>query len=338
MAPGLLESVHDTSFFNTKPLVNGLSKQLSLRYEAGKVEVEDHSDYEHEWALPYFPDVKWPALKEVPYIEKGVFGDPNFKHLLSSATDVWDYTPKIGTEVSGIDLANITDAQKQDLARLISVRGVVFFRDQTNLTIDKQRELSSFFGELHAHATTSTPRAPGHDNVHVVFTEGSKDMRAKFAPTFLWHSDVTYEMQPPSYTSLKLLAGPGRGGGGDTLWVSQYAAYDVLSAPMQRYLESLTALHSAKMQAQGSRDSGRTVRRDPVVTEHPLVRTHPVTGWKSLFFNPGFITGIVGVPKLESDGIIHFLTEVISTTQEGIVRFQWGKNDVAFWDNRICVR
>ena len=148
---------------------------------------------------------------------------------------------------------------------------------------------------------------------------------------------VTYEIQPPGYTSLKLLTGPPRGGGGDTLWASQYAIYDALSKPMQQYLESLTALHSADIQAVGSRALGRPVRREPIVTEHPLVRTHPVTGWKSVFFNPGFVTEIVGVPKAESNAIIDYLNEVISTTQEAHVRFQWRKHDVAFWDNRICV-
>lgn len=131
---------------------------------------------------------------------------------------------------------------------------------------------------------------------------------------------MTYELQPPSYTSLKVLTGPPRGGGGDTLWASQYAVYDALSVPMQKYLEGLTALHSAQMQAEGSRAAGRPVRRDPIVTEHPLVRTHPVTGWKSVFFNPGFVTEIVGVPKVESNAIISYLNEVLATTQELHVR------------------
>lgn len=144
-------------------------------------------------------------------------------------------------------------------------------------------------------------------------------------------------MQPPSYTSLKLLTGPTRGGGGDTVWSSQYAAYDALSPHMQTYLKGLTALHSAEMQANDSRALGRPVRREPVTTEHPLIRTNPVTGWNALFFNPGFVTKIVGVPKTESDAIIRYLTEVITTTQEMHVRFQWGKNDVAFWDNRSTV-
>jgi alpha-ketoglutarate-dependent taurine dioxygenase len=106
---------------------------------------------------------------------------------------------------------------------------------------------------------------------------------------------------------------------------------------MQKYLESLTALHSSHIQAEGSRALGRTVRREPIVTEHPLIRSNPVTGWKSLFFNPGFVTKIVGIPKVESDMIISYLNEVVTTTQEMHVRFQWGKDDVAFWDNRSTV-
>ena len=91
----------------------------------------------------------------------------------------------------------------------------------------------------------------------------------------------------------------------------------MLSPHMQKYLESLTALHSADLQAQGTRDLGRTVRREPVTTEHPLVRTHPVTGWKSIFFNPGFVN------------------EIVATSPEFHARFQWNAGDVAFWDNRI---
>lgn len=148
---------------------------------------------------------------------------------------------------------------------------------------------------------------------------------------------MTYELQPPSYTSLKLLTGPPSGGGGTTLWSSQYAAYDSLSPAMQTYLSSLSALHTADMQAADSIRGNRPVRRDPVTTVHPLIRVHPVTGWKSLFYNPGFVTKIVGVPRLESDHIIGYLNELVAMTNELHVSFDWGKDDVAFWDNRICV-
>lgn len=335
--PSIRPRVSGELNINRATLHQPAKQSLDIPYEPGRTTVEVHDEYEYDDLRPTFPDVHWEPLTEVPYNERGTQGDPQYGNLLSDAIDVFDYNPKIGTEIHGINLAKLTDAQKDDLARLVSTRGVVFFRNQTDLDIDAQRELGQYFGQLHKHATTSVPRRGDLDDVHVVYTdEKSKVQRASFAPTFLWHSDVTYEVQPPSYTSLKVLTGPPRGGGGDTLWVSQYAVYDLLSPGMQKYLEGLEALHSAQIQADGSIALGRTVRREPVVTKHPLIRTHPVTGWKSVFFNPGFVTDIVGIPKAEADAIIHYLNELISTTQEISVRFQWQKNDVAMWDNRIC--
>ncbi|KAK8161207.1 hypothetical protein IWX90DRAFT_439477 [Phyllosticta citrichinensis] len=335
MAPYLQEAPV-SQITDTKPAKPLATKSNVLNYEPGRTVVEKHETYEYDDLKPRFPDVHWPDLGPIPYEDKGIKGDPQFRNLLASATDVFDYNPKIGTEIHGVKLSQLTDAQKNDLARLIAVRGVVFFRDQDDLDIDSQRELGAYFGQLHKHATTSVPQRPGLEDVHVVYAEGNKDLRSLFTPTFLWHSDVTYEVQPPSYTSLKLLSGPPRGGGGNTLWSSQYAVYDALSPHMQKYLESLTALHSAKIQADGSKAMGRAVRRDPIVTEHPLVRVHPVTGWKSIFYNPGFVTKIVGVPKTESDHVISLLNEIIATTNEAHVNFSWNKGDVAFWDNRIC--
>ena len=199
MAPFLTDTYHvdEPSQVYSKPLSVDRTKKISddekasLRYEPGRTIIEDHSTYEHDWALPTFPDVHWPALTPVAYDEKGIRGDAKFARLFNGAEDVFDYTPKIGTEVCGVDLASLTDAQKDDLARLISTRGVVFFRDQRNLDIDKQRELGRYFGELHRHATTSVPMKPGYEDVHVVYTDSPKDQRAKFAPAFLWHSDVS---------------------------------------------------------------------------------------------------------------------------------------------------
>ena len=66
-----------------------------------------------------------------------------------------------------------------------------------------------------------------------------------------------------------------------------YALYSSLSPYFQKYLEQLTAVHSAAAQAQGARAAGTHVRRHEVETIHPVVRVHPVTGWKSVFVNPG---------------------------------------------------
>ncbi|KAJ6133861.1 hypothetical protein N7523_000183 [Penicillium sp. IBT 18751x] len=338
MAPSLEEPIAQVDppvLGRLPPAKKVVAGDNKFGYVPGRTLVEQHDDYPYEDLLPSFPDIRWAPIGEVPYTDRGLRGDPKFRNLLADATAVFDYNPKIGTEIHGVDLANLTDAQKDDLARLIAYRGVVFFRSQKSFDIEAQRKLGQHFGTLHKHATTSVPKKKGLEDVHVVYTgDNSGDNRALFSPSFLWHSDVTYEVQPPSYTSLKLLAGPPSGGGGDTLWSSQYAAYDVLSPFMQTYLKGLTALHSADMQANDSRALGRPVRRDPITTVHPLIRTNPVTGWNALFFNPGFVTKIIGIPKGESDAILRYLTDVVATTQEMHARFSWNKDDVAFWDNR----
>lgn len=84
-----------------------------LSYTPGRTIIERHEQYEHENLRPSVPDRKWPALEEVPYSDKGLLGSDTFKDLLATATDVFDYVPKIGIEVHGVDLANLTDAAKK---------------------------------------------------------------------------------------------------------------------------------------------------------------------------------------------------------------------------------
>ena len=194
MAPSLED--HDDTIVD--PSAAGLKEHLpqtghnSFAYEPGRTRIERPVSYEHEDLKPHFPDVQWEPLVEISYEEKGTRGHPLFKDLLADATDVFDCNPKIGTEVHGVQLAQLSDSQKNDLARLVTTRGVVFFRDQHDLDIDAQRELTRYFGTLHRHATTSVPKRSGLEDVHVVYAdEQSKDQRANFAPTFLWHSDVS---------------------------------------------------------------------------------------------------------------------------------------------------
>lgn len=90
-----------------------------------------------------------------------------------------------------------------------------------------------------------------------------------------FHSDVSYEHQPPGITVLTLLAVPETGG--DTTWTSQVAAYERLSEPIKKLLEGLRAEHSGFPQAENSRLRGKLVRREPVKSDHPIVRVHPVS-------------------------------------------------------------
>jgi sulfonate dioxygenase len=194
MAPYLQEQTAPASPSTTN--IKSSTQPKPLAYEPGRTTAETHENYPYDHLLPTFPDLKWDPLEEVPHHDKGLLGSPSFSSLLSTATSIQDLNPRIGTEVTGIDLASLSSAQKNDIARLIATRGVVFFRNQKNFDIRAQRELGKYFGALHKHATTSVPKQQGLEDVHVVFAEGARGARNHiFSPSFLWHSDVSY---PPS--------------------------------------------------------------------------------------------------------------------------------------------
>jgi taurine dioxygenase len=123
--------------------------------------------------------------------------------------------------------------------------------------------------------------------------------------------------------------------GGDTLFASMYAAYEALSSRMKAYLEGMTAIHEG---APYYREVNRIVGRDDrgrsyPVAEHPVVRTHPVSGHKALYVNSMFTTQLVGVSKDESDALLRYLFEHVKNPGFQC-RFRWRRNSIAFWDNR----
>lgn len=323
---------------NGKSIVKGTIDFTSLKLTEKDLQEEDDT-YEYDYLRPSFPDLKWEPLGPIEHSDKALLADPdnNYANLFRDATSVTHLTHKIGTEIVGVSLADLDDTQKNELALLTARRVVVFFRDQKDLDIYKQLDLGRYYGTLHKHATTALAKKynEGLEEVHIIWADEKKVPISAFPPTFYWHSDVTYEKQPPSYTSLKVINAPSTGG--DTLWISGYALYDSLSPRLRSYLEGLTAIHSAHEQADDAVRNGKPVRRAPIKTEHPIVRTHPVTGYKSIFVNPGFTRSIVGVPKGESDAILKYLFELISTSQDATVRFKWNLHDVAIWDNRASV-
>jgi sulfonate dioxygenase len=153
-----------------------------------------------------------------------------------------------------------------------------------------------------------------------------------------WHSDVTYEINPPSTTFLFILDLPETEAGysgGDTLFISQVEAYKRLSPQFQAFLEGLEAVHSGYEQAADARLAGGHVRREPVANVHPVIRVHPVTGEKALFVNEQFTRYIVGLKKEESDAVLRFLYDFIAKSADIQVRVKWEKGTVVVWDNRI---
>lgn len=156
------------------------------------------------------------------------------------------------------------------------------------------------------------------------------------ASSTAWHSDVSYELQPPGLTALFLFDSPPSGG--DTGYVDQRHAYKRLTPSFAAYLETLSVVHSGVDQANSTREGKRgkeQVKRAPVENIHPLVRRHPVTGEKALYVNRVFSRRIVGLKIEESDALLNFLYHHIEIGQESQVRVGWKPRTVVLWDNRI---
>lgn len=236
-------------------------------------------------------------------------------------------TPVIGAEIGGVDLANPSNRQMDEIHRALAENLVIFFRDQS-LTQDQHLDFGRRFGPLHIHP--AAPTEPGHPELMII----RADKDSPRANGEGWHSDVSCDLEPPLGSILYIRQCPPRGG--DTLFASMYAAYDALSDRMKAYLEGLTAVHDGEQNYRGTyANFGIADKPSYPRAEHPVIRTHPVTGKKSLYVNKGFTRRILGIPVDESDGILRYLFEHMANPLFQC-RFRWQENSVAFWDNRCA--
>jgi taurine dioxygenase len=242
--------------------------------------------------------------------------------------DVRKLTPTIGAEIFGVDLSReLGNQQFQEIHDALMDNLVVFFRDQT-LTPEQHKDFGRRFGRLHVH-----PAAPGLLEGHPEILVVKANEKSKHVAGEEWHSDVSCEDEPPMGSILHLHEVPADGGG-DTLFASLYAAFEALSAPMQRLLEGMTAIHDGERVFRGRYgvdDRGREFPR----AEHPMVRTHPVTGRKALFVNRWFTARIPQLKPQESSALLEMLYRH-TETPEFHCRFKWQAGSIAFWDNRCA--
>jgi taurine dioxygenase len=142
-----------------------------------------------------------------------------------------------------------------------------------------------------------------------------------------WHSDGTYNGNPPVYTLLHAQAIPDAGG--DTMWASMYRAYETLSPALQDFLSDLTAVHGFPETRFSERGWAQTA-------QHPVVRVHPETGRRALYVNPLYTTRISELESAESEALLAFLFDHIRRP-ELACRHRWTPLDLALWDNRCTV-
>lgn len=247
----------------------------------------------------------------------------------------------LGAEILGIDLSRtIDEAVFQEIVDLFHRHEVIFFREQ-RLTPEQHIAFSRRFGRLEQHVRKDCCR-PGYPELFVVSNviENGRPIGSQDAGLF-WHSDLCYLTEPSRGSLFYAREVPVDARGkplGDTLFASGTAAYEALSEADKRKLEGLKAVNSYVKGYYRDRKSGpRPVltaeqrQRTPDV-EHPVVRTHPYTGKKSLFVCEGYTASIAGMPEEESEALLARLFEH-STRIDFVYRHRWQDGDFLMWDN-----
>jgi taurine dioxygenase len=237
--------------------------------------------------------------------------------------------PLIGAEIGGTSLADPIDPELFDeLNRALLEWKVLFFRGQ-DITVEQHRDFAANWGPLESHPfikeLVSQP-----DQVEVVRLEKNEVLSGY---ENAWHSDVTWRVSPSLGSVLRAIEVPSVGG--DTLWADMAAAYDNLTPDMKRLLEGKVAVHDwMPLFGRGMDDATKeALRADFPEVEHPIVRTHPETGRKTLYVNRAFTQRVVGMDPTEGEALLQFLYAQ-AAFPEYQCRLRWQPGDVAFWDNR----
>lgn len=237
----------------------------------------------------------------------------------------------LGAELSGIDLAKGLDkAQAAEVRQALLDHQVIFLRKQP-LTPAQFLAFARAMGE-----PVEYPFVKGlPDFPQIIEVKKLEHEKVNFGG--IWHSDTTYLHEPPMGSMLLSKEVPPYGG--DTLFASQYAAWEALSPTMQRLLDGLVGIaSSAKADVSKTREdriksNGTEEAKKEYRAEHPVVRTHPETGRKALYVNVAHTAGIQGMTDEESAPLLQFLF-AHQVKPELTCRFVWEPDSIAFWDNR----
>lgn len=245
--------------------------------------------------------------------------------------DVQPVTTTIGATILGVDLRKpLTSSAKETIERALVEHGVLFFRDQ-DTNPDQLVAFAENFGSI-----SIPPMAPAGSPRPEVMVLDQIAPRGEGADN--WHSDNTFMSEPPMGSILKAVQLPAVGG--DTCFANAAAAYEALSDAMRRFVDGLRAVHDitkpmTRAIAAGIFDAAKLAKQQaqwPPV-EHPVVRTHPVTGRKALYVNGNSTVRLVGLSERENDLLLPFLNDHIRSP-EFQCRFRWDTGSIAFWDNR----
>ena len=237
--------------------------------------------------------------------------------------------------MNGIDLADsLSDNRVGELRNALGEHGVLFFRDQ-NISPEAHMTFAEKFAPINVN------RFIAHVDGYPKITQVLKEPDQKKNIGGGWHTDHTYDTEPAMGSILLARETPKHGG--DTIYANTCRAYETLSDSFRKTLDGLKATHSsrhvfgpqARYVQKGEDTAGRLGNNEAATQDsvHPLVITHPISGKKSIYVNPGFTTGIEGWNDAEAEPFLKILYDHIAKP-EHTYRFQWAPGSIAFWDNR----
>jgi taurine dioxygenase len=249
----------------------------------------------------------------------------------------------MGAEIVGADLTALDDALFEAINAAYLNHQMLCIRAQ-NLDPSSLVAFSERFGVVEPHDNLKFTLA---EQPKILVLSNDVDAAGNQVGVIdagdAWHTDHSFKTHPANCTILYSLKNPSQGGATD--FTNMYAAYDGLSDNMKDRIANLRGRHSIsklknkRVQISGAREDAvefykRQEKAIPDV-DHPLVRTHPITGRKSLYCSPRFTVGIVDLDEDEGDAL---LDELISHSIKPEFRYShhWRDSDVVMWDNR-CV-
>lgn len=248
----------------------------------------------------------------------------------------------LGAEITGIDVAAADGTDVKAIRDAFHEHQVIVFRDQT-LTPDQHIAFSRHFGEHEIHISKKFLLA---DRPEILVLSNRKEngeyIGVENAGDY-WHSDLSYMAKPSLGSLLYALEVPPEGG--DTEWANQYTAYETLSDEIKKQIEGLKARHTfnrfrnprVRIPDHAEKEARQRYERiSPEDAIHPVVRTHPVTGWKALYVSPRFTIGIEDIPDEEGQALLDVLFEHM-IRPEFVYHHKWRLGDLLFWDNRCLV-
>jgi taurine dioxygenase len=248
----------------------------------------------------------------------------------------------LGAEVTGIDVASVSDADFDAVHAAWLEHEVLVFRDQ-ELTPEQHIAFSKRFGDLEVHISVDH-LLEGYPEIMMVSNkqENGRFIGAVSAGDY-WHSDLSCNAHPTKASLLYSLELPSSGG--DTEWADMYAAYETLPDKTRQRIQGLRGIHSWNRmrnprvhvpEVHNDDAKMRYGERAPDDSLHPVVRTHPETGRKALYVSPRFTLGVDG---LENDEAQDLLDELFAhqARRDFVFHHKWSLGDLVLWDNRCTV-